>query len=360
MSPLTDTIKVELQSFDFGLVNQDPSYIADCLQKFVEVGSRLHSINVSDLVVFYHVSATPVYEVDSSGNKVEVLEIGTTIKELLLDGAKFFDALFWLSLPVDDRPTPLRHPAPSKGHREIKFPRYDNPGTIAKNIFVLFFYILIRGHAPSDTGANKGQPMPKFISGVLGYKESADAVGEYLASFGLAQMEPGWVRHLDLKRLGQEASSRLGLGVAGYRYCSVFNTYEPDKMIPLSEEEEEENAARLAVVGTAPGKGGPKLIKPHILAATEHKEAIAVAKSFQTAGLCWDFHPATRSPNILTKYGNVNKNCANLILQVYTDETINEMVAAKKLAVKPILDRGTTEYKQWAMTMMYKATSPIF
>lgn len=76
-------------------------------------------------------------------------------------------------------------------------------------------------------------------------------------------------------------------------------------------------------------------------------DAITVAKSFRDAGLCWDFHPATRNPNLLTTYGNINKNAMDLIHEAYEPETIAQMVGIKKLAVLRVL----------GSTLGYNATS---
>ena len=89
-------------------------------------------------------------------------------------------------------------------------------------------------------------------------------------------------------------------------------------------------------------------------------DAIQVAKSFRLAGFCWDFHPATRNPNVLAKYGNINKNITNLILEAYKPETIKMMVQTKKLAKEPIYDPAYTNYKTWNKDMVYVATSKIF
>lgn len=88
--------------------------------------------------------------------------------------------------------------------------------------------------------------------------------------------------------------NRLGLGVAGYRLVLIFNIVEPDLYTTKSTTKNE----------YCQSKNPPYL-----------DSAVEVIRSFKTAGYCWDFHPATRSPKIINTYGNINKNATNLMLE---------------------------------------------
>ena len=94
----------------------------------------------------------------------------------------------------------------------------------------------------------------------------------------------------------------MGLGATGYRLPSIFNLIIPDKYNDKNKDDK------------------PK----------QFDGAIIVAKSFKLAGFCWDFHPATRDPNLLVKMEILIKNLTNLILEAYTEPTIKTMVQTRK------------------------------
>ncbi|KAJ5426130.1 hypothetical protein N7465_001200 [Penicillium sp. CMV-2018d] len=323
----------EIAVLNTNIVQQRPEQIAKFLQPFVEQGSKLHVLKKEDVIVFYNPKGDSPDLEKAPENSKEDEYVAKSHSGLLAAGAKFFDAAIYLSLPEGDRPTPHKHPVPSGGRGTQKIPQYNNLRKITKSILAIYFYIMIRGHPPTLSGDYKDQPMPKFISTVLGITKNKTQISEYVASFPLQHLDPAWwVKYIKLQEIGHEAMSKFGPGVAGYGLASIFNTYEPDKY-----------------------KGEQAKDKPIWL-----DSAICVAKSFRDAGLCWDFHPATRNPNILTKYGNVNKNITNLILDSYSPKTINELMENRKLPMQLIRDPLHSEYKSWTVDKKYVATSPIF
>lgn len=112
--------------------------------------------------------------------------------------------------------------------RSIEVPIYDDMSKLTTYIFVAFFYVLIVAHAPSDIGAYKNQPMPKFITTVMGCQCTTYEVTEYLASFDLIKLKLEWVKSVPMKKRSQDAVNRFGIGVAGYWLVSVFNLMQPD------------------------------------------------------------------------------------------------------------------------------------
>jgi len=339
-------ILAELAGFNNDKVQQDPEVYAKILQAFVNEGSQLHNLHVDDITVFFNPSGDVADVEKDNVRTIDGKKVANTVSGLLAAGAKFFDAVLYLSLPEDRRPQPSNHQEPKKSGQIIKFPLYNDVGLITQYIFSMYFFIMIRAHPPSNLADYKAQPMPKFISAVLGIEQAAAAMAEYLASFSLSNLNPAWVKYIDVKGLSQEAASRFGLGVAGYRIVSIFNVIIPDKYRTTK-------------------KGEPILEHEKDAIPLEEKpawldDAIKVAKSFKDAGPCWDFHPATRNPNVLSKYGNINKNATNLLLASYSAPTVQKMVQTKKLAVPPVGDASYTEYLQWGGKGEYVATSKIF
>ncbi|RKF65288.1 hypothetical protein OnM2_010022, partial [Erysiphe neolycopersici] len=158
-------------------------------------------------------------------------------------------------------------------------------------IFVAYFFVIIRAHPPSDSGIYANLPMPNFIKNIMNCKASIAEVSDYISSFDLIKLSPEWVKYIPTTSISQETVNRLGLGVAGYRLVSVLNVVEPDMYTDNSNSEEEYRYKT----------------KPAYLDV-----AVTVIRSFRQAGYCWNFHPATRSPDIMSKYGNINKNAGNL------------------------------------------------
>jgi len=139
-----------------------------------------------------------------------------------------------------------------------------------------------------------------------------------LATFDLTRLDPGWVRYVNMAGLDQAARSRFGLGVAGYRMLSPFKTTR--------------------VRDDAPD---------HIKAAAE------VAKSIATAAPNWDIHPATRSVAFLTRYGAINDNCGNLMLEAFTQEQLTELAASKQIFSIPVKKSHVNNYQHWTANMAY-------
>jgi len=318
------TVISEVKTISFGRLDIDPISFAQVLEKYVHEGSKRHILSRDDIEVFFNIKE------DFEGKEVANVQdfsgkaVARTLKGLLAAGAKFMDAVFWLAIPEGDRPTPSEHPQPKPG-TPLTFATYNNHQDIARCMFFYFFYILTRARAPMSTSGRTAEPVPQFLRTVLGISKGESEVADYLASFSLENIDPSWVRYIDLEGLSQEALNRFGLGVAGYRMAAPFKLETPD---------------------------GPEVAK--------YQTAIDIAMSFATSDADWDFHPATRSSNVLTKYGNINQNLSNLILKVYSKETIERLVKIKVIFKVPDENPTHTNYKRWTKDMTYAATSKIF
>lgn len=136
-----------------------------------------------------------------------------------------------------------------------------------------------------------------------------------ICTFNATQFDPRWIKYIQVDKFGQEALSRFGLGVAGYRIFAPFKYTVPKDNL------------------------SPELIL-----------AVASAKSVAEAAPTWAIHPITRDPKILTRLGNLNKNLTNLILEVFEKDQIDIMVKNKALYEYPTLRTAFTQYRTWAAT----------
>jgi len=319
-----DSVAIEVGQISFGTLDINPVEFAAVLQKYVHEGSKRHRLSKNDILVYFNIDADFK---DKETGKVQNFAgktVATTLNGLLGAGAKFMDAVFWLALPDSERPEPEEHPAPRAGQPQT-FSTYNNHQDIARCMFFYFFYILTRARAPLQGSGGKAEPIPQFLVKVLGISKGESEVADYLASFSLENIDPSWAKHINLTGLSQESLNRFGLGVAGYRMAAPFKLQNPD--------------------GTN---------------ATKYKNAIDVAVSFATSEADWDFHPSTRKASLLTKYGNINQNLGNLILEVYKPETIAEMVKVKILFKVPDKNPSHTNYTRWSQDMKYTPTAKIF
>ncbi|RKF65594.1 hypothetical protein OnM2_005017 [Erysiphe neolycopersici] len=314
---------------DFGVIQVDSKYIGQLLGKFVAIGSIIHKLTPNDLTIFANLDGDYPNKESKNVHDNDGKSVPNTIDGLLANGTKFFDAVVYLGIAKNRRPKPVI---------TQRVPTYVDMSKLATYLFAAFFYVLIRARPPSDCDAYRNQPMPRFITTVIKCKATSSQIIEYLSSFDLIKLGPKWVKYIPTS-IREDTVNRLGLVVAGYRLVSVFNQVQPDLYTSTTQKHQKYKQ-----------KTKPKYLD----------RAIEVAKSFKTAGYCWDFHPATRSPDLISKYGNINKNATNLMLESYTTETLVKLVETNRLPAKPIFDPAHTEYRTWTLDMKYIATAKIF
>jgi len=289
---------------DFKIVDINPQEVAKALQVYLERGSKLTGVSLDDI------KTSLAKKIDNPGK--------ATLVELITAGMKIFDALVWLTAG-----RPASHPlSVDSGMSEKDIPSLHD---VARAVFYCYFFILTQARYPVRS-TNMVEPQtPNFLKSILGMAEKQSHYVELVCSFEPEKFDKSWVKHVKFSGLGQETVSRFGLGLAGYRLFGPFKLYTPEKDYP-------------STLGAA------------------IKFATTVAKAAPT----WDIHPATRDPTILTKRGNLNKNLGNLILDVFTDDQIDEMVKTKVLYQKPTREPNSRNYLQWAAADDISGTTLIF
>jgi hypothetical protein len=289
---------------DFKIVDITPSEVASALQEYLNRGSRLTGVSLDDIK-----TALPKAVTDPKR---------ATLVDLLNAGMKIFDALVWLSAG-----RPSTHPLTVDSGAKVT--DITSMHDIARAVFYNYFFIVTQARYPVKAGDVAQPKTPNFLSVILGMKEDQGVYVERVCSFEPEKFDKSWAQYVQFKGFGQEAISRFGLGVAGYRLFGPFKLYAPEKAYP-------EN------------------LKSAVEFATK------IAKSAPT----WDIHPATRRAEILTKRGNLNKNLTNLILDVFTDEQIEEMVKTRVLFKLPVREAGARNYLQWTAEDDISGTTLIF
>ncbi|KAG6310255.1 hypothetical protein E4U22_003398 [Claviceps purpurea] len=298
---------VKIQSApNFGIVHVDPKEVALILQPFVDRGSKL-----ADEVTLDDIS-TRVLSVPDKPEQA-------TLDDLLAIGMKLFDAIVWLG--AKDK---SRHPL--RADPTMKPDDIPSNNDVAKSVFYCYFVLLTQARYPPDD--HEIQQIPRFLSTVMQMNKEPSYYVSKICTFESRRMNPSWIKHMSYKFLTEKTVSRLGIGVAGYRMFVPFDLYDAREGLP-----------------------------DNLVSAFTFARAVARAPA------SWNVHPLTRPrgpQDAITRRGNLKKNLGNLILDVFTDEQIDDMVKQRILFKRPDRDVAHREYLQWAAEDDITGTANIF
>lgn len=289
---------------DFNIVDIDPRDVATALQSYVSRGSKLTGVSLDDINV-------EVATVPDNPTKA-------TLVDLLKCGMKLFDAIVWLT--SDKRDT-----KPLVKSQSMKPEEITSMHEIARSVFYVYFFLVTQARYPAARTEQQKPNVANFLKVVMGMTMDQHVYIERICSFAPQKFDAKWAQHVAFTGLGQEVLSRFGLGVAGYRLFGPFKYYEPKTDIPGN-----------------------------------LQAAVSFARSVARAPPTWDIHPLTRNPAVLTRRGNLNKNLGNLILEVFSEDQIQEMVNAKVLYSTPIKLPTYQDYKTWGTEDDISGNTSIF
>lgn len=289
---------------DFGLIHIDPEETAKAFQAYLDTASKLTGVSIDDI-------SRRVIKLPADSTKV-------TLFELVGLGMRLFDAVVWLTAG-----RPVTHPLTADpAMTKDSLPSLTE---VARSVFYTYFMLITQARYPASRLTTEKPRIPNFLKTIMGMDKDQHIYVEAICTFAPQKFDPAWVKFVNFTNFGQEVLSRFGLGVAGYRMFGPFGLYEP--------------------------KTG---YNPSLTPAIEFARTVAKAPS------SWNIHPLTRNPNVLTARGNLNKNLGNLILDVFTEEQIAEMVAAKILYAKPVREAAHRNYLTWSATDDISGNGQIF
>lgn len=276
---------------DFGLIHIDPVETARAFQKYLDTASKLTGVSLDDI-------NCSVLDAPDDQTKV-------TLVDLLTNGMKLFDAIVWLTAG-----RPKSHPL--KTDPGMKKEDVVSLHDIARAVFYCYFMLIVQARYPVSSKETDKPKIPNFLKTIMGMADDQHVYVERICTFEPQKFDPAWAEFVSFTGFGQEVLSRFGLGVAGYRMFGPFASYQPKAGLP-------ENIM----------------------------SAFNFARNVATAPASWDVHPLTRSPNVLTKRGNLNKNLGNLILECFTEDQIKEMAASKMIFKIPEKEPTHRNYLVW-------------
>jgi hypothetical protein len=289
---------------DFGLIHINPVETAKAFQAYLDTASKLTGVSLDDI-------QCTLIKMPDNPQKV-------TLSDLLGLGMKLFDAIVWLSAG-----RPATHPLTvDPGMKKEDIPSMHD---VARSVFFCYFMLVTQARYPVSSREKDKPKIPNFLRTIMGLQDEQHVYVDRICSFEPQKFDPAWARYVKFENFGQEVLSRFGLGVAGYRMFGPFGLYTPKADMP----------ANLA-------------------------PAVEFARNVAKAPGSWDIHPLTRNPNILTSRGNLNKNLSNLILDVFTEEDIKEMVKAKVLYAIPVREPNHRNYLSWTADDDISGNATIF
>lgn len=317
---MTDSIRINVDhqeiSFSHKLIDQASA--GQLLQQFVTIGSSLEGVELKDLDLSLHKEV-----------KVE----NAKLQDYLEAGGKLFDLIVWFAMgkPSEVRPTAVT---------SLKNVAVPSVSEVASAVFFCYFYLLTRakypdhgaiskrdskGKAASSDAAAEDQPVPKFLTSVMGLKKTQQEYVEMIFGFEPNKFGKKWIRYIQFEGFGEEAINRFGLGVAGYRAFTPFKLLTPKEDIPAN-----------------------------------LKAACAYARKVAQSPASWDYHPVTRDANILTERGNLNKNLGNLMLEAFDRKDLDMLKDTKALYAIPKHDPAHINYRSWSADVEFNGDNLIF
>jgi len=78
------------------------------------------------------------------------------------------------------------------------------------------------------------------------------------------------------------------------------------------------------------------------------------------APFSWEFHPATRSSNLISLYGGLNDNLGQLALECFDHTELAGLSAQRAIYAVPGFDATKTAWKNWNQIYLPSQNSRIF
>lgn len=266
----------------FDQLTIDQNQVSEVLQRFLNYSSKRLRVSATDLIIL---EPTPVKD-DKQYTYVQLVKAGN----------KLIDIMYFLAIG---------------NKKNFQFTKWDYDGEppviketdTAEAVFVLWFYLMSRGAAPTEEDEKKGVPTPRFVTEVMHLKKKPYEYMKILASFDLNQMDATWIKGINLNKLGDETRQRMGLGVAGHRYLDVFKQFLPSK----------------------------------ILTDIDQK-SYDVLKQVSANGPYWTLHSSFKEPTLIRKFNSLNQVLLRLIMRIYDDDLIATLKKNKIIPAEMIAD----------------------
>jgi len=176
----------------------------------------------------------------------------------------------------------------------------------AKAIFTTYLMLMVR----AKPLVQDEEKLPAFITGYLGLNKTNKEIEEMVSFNPIGQLEHHWIKSINVNSLPEPVQNKIRSGIAGSRCMNVFSKY------PITRD-----------------------IEPQL------RDLVTSIITVVESGPYFEQHPFFTSE--VFKGLSLSKNLSNLILDVYTQEEIYNMVKNKSLFKYPVYDSKSTDYKKW-------------
>ncbi|KAK9449451.1 uncharacterized protein V1518DRAFT_416048 [Limtongia smithiae] len=238
-----------------------------------------------------------------------------TVAEAVQHGTRLLDAAVYFAMPEDMRPPIVYEPLSDRDEQDPSF----RQSVVAVTFVALFIFVC--GMPPGreiyySSGDGSGEieeAVPHLIRDA-GFDFRSSVYASRASSFDLCRVaKHTWIKQI-IASLDVSLQSALARHVAGYRFAHALT------VLPFS-----------AASSTEP----------------DARSAAECVRAFVLRGPVWSMHLATRTTEFQRAVVNMNKNCGNLLLAVYSAHEIKELVASGALPMVPVRDMRYQQWREW-------------
>jgi len=223
------------------------------------------------------------------------------------------DAIIWVN--GQDRPTDL-----AIGHFEDGDEKELSAADIYSGFFAWYFSLYTQGRPVA-------QGNPNFLTDVLGLgKDWPDLIGN-LSSADIERFPVEWVKNVNLGDLSVKSRNHLALGAAGHRYIACLKYIRSEDFTPNS-------------------AGG--------------QQFILGIREWTKDRVWWDIHSITKSGNIITVTGSINKLIEDCLAKCVSADRLLVLVEAKILHHLPKEVPTHSNWVNFDTSLLPELREPIF
>jgi hypothetical protein len=299
---IQQTLVNEIQSFDFQALTIEPEFIGRILTSYVKLGSDVAHLTKDDLLIVNYTDENIV----NFSNLKQALDCGTPL----------FDAIIYFSFETKPQIKKEEYKGQFKPKTHIE---------IGRSVFYVYFYLMIRGRAPSRLENENKEIPPKFLTKVLNYNLKAHEYIQTIAGFDLNLLDSSWIRYIPIPEMSDKAKNRFYLGLSGYRYLAALFAYPPTQ---------------------------------------EHTDDVKISlnilKEFYERGPVWDCHSVTRTQDFLTLIINFNRNLTDLIFKIHNKDQIELMKKVNLIHKDIVQPGGAMNWQNWTYKTFSTFTDFVF
>jgi hypothetical protein len=173
----------------------------------------------------------------------------------------------------------------------------------------------------------EGSGDPNFLRTVMNMGDGWKASIRGLSTASIDKFPKEWIKHVNLNTLGEKAKNRLALGCAGHRYVASLKYIRPEDFLPGTDE------AQIFITGI---------------------------RNWTGDRVWWDLHPVTKSGQVITVTGSLNKMIEDCLATSVSTERKQALVQARILHHLPIQQPTSAHWANFDLGNLPNLTQNIF